>query len=460
MNTNSITRRDFLATSGKGILGVSLAGATASALGQDRVKGANARVLLGLIGAGDRGTGVIQGIIKNNQNVEVKYVCDVNDARGGEAMAGLTKLQGYAPQRINDLRRIFADKDVDAVQISTPEHWHSVAAIWACQAGKDVYVEKCSSTTIWEGRKLVEAAEKYKRIVEIGTQNRSADYGWSARDYIQSGKLGKVVMVKSYNLLGGGRVRRYPDSPQVPKGLDWDAWLGPAPYVPYNRGIHDMNSRGGWGNFWAYSGGILSDDGSHVIDLARLALGDPDHPKSVCCAGGNYAFNGERETPEFQSIVYDFGDFVLTFDSGNATPYLKKAGSNVRYGKDWPFWPQYACRTEIYGTEAVMYLGRHGCGWQVFGPDNKLIAEHKGYFPDDAHQKDFISSIRTRKKPNGDPLQGHLSACLIHLGNISFRVGNKQLLFDGRTERFTNSDEANQLLTKAYRAKYTIPEQI
>jgi predicted dehydrogenase len=221
-----------------------------------------------------------------------------------------------------------------------------------------------------------------------------------------------------------------------------------------------MKGRGGWGDFWAYSGGILSDDGSHVIDLARLALGDPGHPKSVCCIGGNYAFNGEREPPEFQSIVYDYGDFVLTFDSGNATNYMKKAGSNVRYGKDWPFWPQYSCRTEIYGTDAMMYLGRHGCGWQVFGPDNKLIAEHKGYFPDDAHQKDFIQSVRTRKKPNGDPLQGHLSACLVHLGNISFRVGNQQLLFDAKTERFTNSDEANRFVTKPYRAKYAIPEHV
>ena len=456
-----MTRRRFLADSSKTVVaGSALAGIASSALAHTRVAGANDKIVLALIGAGARGTDVILGILKNNKNVEVKYVCDVNDQRGSEAMSGLTKSQGYAPKRINDMRQAFEDKDVDAVQISTPEHWHSVAAVWACQAGKDVYVEKCSSTTIWEGRKLVEAAEKYKRIVQIGTQNRSADYGWSARDYIKSGKLGKIVEVKSFNMLGGGQVRRYPDSPEVPKGLDWDAWLGPAPYVPYNPGIHDMKSRGGWGNFWAYSGGILSDDGSHVIDLARLALGDPDHPRSVCCVGGNYAFNGERETPEFQSIVYDFGDYVLTFESGNATNYLKKAGANVRYGKDWPFWPQYACRTEIYGTEAMMYLGRHGCGWQVFAADNKLVAQHKGYFPDDAHQKDFIESLRTRKKPNRDPLQGHLSACLVHLGNISFRVGNKQLLFDAKTERFTNSEEANKLVTKQSRAKYAITDPV
>ena len=452
---NAITRREFLATSGKGLLAATASSTALSALAQARTKDAGNKVVLALIGAGGRGTQVILNMLKVNQHVEVKYVCDVNDRRGAEATNGLTQLQGYAPKRVRQMRQVFDDKDVDAVQISTPEHWHTLATIWACQAGKDVYVEKNCSLTIWEGRKLVEAAEKYKRVVQIGTQNRSADYGYSARDFIRGGKLGKVVLVKSYNLLPpSGAPKRVPDEP-VPDWLDWDAWLGPAPQVPYNSVRH-----GSWYDYWDYSGGTLAGDASHVMDLARLALSDPGHPKSVCCIGGNLAFNGRRETPELQSIIYDYGDFVMTCDSGNATPYLKKAGANVRYGKDWPFWPQYACRTEIYGTEAMMYLGRHGCGWQVYGPDYKKIAEHKGYFPDDAHQKDFIESIRTRKKPNGDPLQGHLSATLVHLGNVAYRVGNKQLLFDGKAERFTNSDEANQLLTKQYRRNYTIPEQV
>src|ERR1017187_4474772 len=162
---NAITRREFLVSSGKGMVGAAVAGRVISALAQDRVKGANEKVMLALIGAGSRGTSVIQGLLKNNQNVEAKYVCDINDERGAEAITSLTKQQGYAPKRINDMRQIFEDKDV--------------------------YVEKCSSTTIWEGRKLVEAAEKYQRIVEIGTQNRSADYGWSARDYVHSGQVGK-----------------------------------------------------------------------------------------------------------------------------------------------------------------------------------------------------------------------------------------------------------------------------
>jgi predicted dehydrogenase len=452
---NPLTRRNFLAASGKGTFAAAMAATARSAMSQDRRKGANDKVVLGLIGAGGRGTAVSQSMVKVNKNIEVKYVCDISDHRGAEAMAGLIKLQGYAPQRIKDMQQIFNDKDVDAVTIATPEHWHCLAAVWACQAGKDVYVEKNPSLTIWEGRKLVAAAEKYKRVVQIGTQNRSADYGFTARDFIRSGKLGKVVLVKCYNLLpGSGPSRRVPDAP-APEWLNWDAWLGPAPKVPYNPGRH-----GGWYNFWDYGGGTLAGDASHVMDLARLALGDPEHPKSVCCIGGNLAFHGQRETPELQSIVYDYGDFVLTCESGNATPYLKKAAANVRYGTDWPFWPQYACRTEIYGTQAMMYLGRHGCGWQVFGPDNRLIAQHKGFFPDEAHQKDFIESIRTRKKPHADPLQGHLSATLVHLANLSYRVGNRQLLFDGQHERFSNCDQANRLLKPEYREKYRIPEEV
>jgi predicted dehydrogenase len=444
-----------LGTSGAGILAVAMGRRAAGAMARNRLKGANDKVVLGLIGAGGRGTAVIQSMVKVNKNVEVKYVCDIEDQRGAEAVAGLTRLQGYAPKRVKDMHQVFNDTDVDAVQISTPEHWHCLAAIWACQAGKDVYVEKNLSLTIWEGRKLTEAAEKYKRVVQVGTQNRSADYGYTARDFIRSGKLGKVVLVKCYNLLpGGGATRLVPNAP-TPDGLNWDAWLGPAAKVPYNPGRHR-----GWYHFWDYSGGTMAGDASHVVDLARLALGDPGHPKSVCCVGGNMPFHGQRETPELQSVVYDYGDFVLTCESGDATPYLKKAGGNVRYGKDWPFWPQYACRTEIYGTQTMMYLGRHGCGWQAFGPDNRLIAQHKGYFPDEAHQKDFIESIRTRKKPHADPLQGHLSATLIHLGNLSYRVGNKQLLFDAPSERFINGGEANRLLKPDYHDKYRIPEEV
>lgn len=358
------------------------------------------------------------------------------------------------------MKEVFDDKDIDAVWISTPEHWHTLATVWACQAGKDVYVEKNPTISIWEGRKMIEAAERYNRIVQIGFQNRSAPYGFSARDYIRSGKLGKIVHVKCYNMLGGKRWNPQPDQ-EVPPWIDWDAWLGPAPYRPFNPDITSSDGRGGWLEFWAYGGGALSDDASHVMDLARLVLGDPPHPKSVYACGGNWPWGSIKETPEFLSVIYDFGNFTMTCDSGNATNYMKKTPTNIRMDPAlFPDWRTNATRTEIYGTEGLMYLGRHGGGWQVKGEDSEIIAQDGGIFPDTDHQKNFIESLRTRRKPNGDVEQGHLSACLVHFGNIAYRVGNKQLFFDAESERFIGNDEANGYLKTPYRDNYKIPEKV
>jgi predicted dehydrogenase len=367
---------------------------------------------------------------------------------------------GYRPKSTKEMREIFDDKDIDAVWISTPEHWHALATIRACQAGKDVYVEKNPTISIWEGRKMIEAAEKYSRIVQIGFQNRSAPYGFSARDYILSGKLGKIVTVKCYNMLGGRKWNPQPDQ-EVPDWIDWDGWLGPAPYRPFNPAITNADGRGGWLDFWAFGGGALSDDASHVMDLARLVLGDPAHPKSVYACGGNWPWGSKKESPEFISITYDFGNFTMTCDSGTATNYMKKTPNNIRMDPTlFPDWRTNATRTEIYGTEGLMYLGRHGGGWQVKGEDSVIVAQDGGIFPDVDHQKNFIESLRTRKKPNGGVEQGHLSACLVHFGNIAFRVGNRQLLFDRENERFIGNDNANELLKTSYRDNYKIPEQV
>lgn len=451
-------RRDFIEKTAIGTAGLSLGPAFLTVSG--RFKGANDKIVLALIGAGSRGTGTIINACKINENVEVKTICDVNDIKASRAINTAEKELGYRPGRSRHMKEVFNDKDIDAVWIATPEHWHALATVWACQAGKDVYVEKNPTISIWEGRKMIEAAEKYRRIVQIGFQNRSAPYAFSAREYIKSGKLGNIVHVKSYNMLGGSKWLPKPDCP-VPEGLDWDAWLGPAPYVPYNPNIHDMEDRGGWGNYWAYSGGVLADDASHVLDLARMVLGDPDHPKSVYAWGGNYAWGSEKETPEFQDITYDFGKFTLSCDSGNATNYMKKTPNYIRMDPTlFPDWRTNATRTEIYGTEGLMYLGRHGGGWQVKGEDSKLIAEGGGVFPDNDHQKNFIESLRTRKKPNGDVVQGQYSATLVHLANIAYRVGNKQLLFDPQNEMFIGNDEANKLLRTSYRENYKMPETV
>jgi len=450
-------RRKFISNSLIGATGLTLG---ASGIITASCKGANDKVVLAIIGSGARGTGTIINTCKVNENVVIKTVCDVNDLKAAKAIAKMEEELGYKPQHVRNMQAVFDDKDIDAVWISTPEHWHALATVWACQAGKDVYVEKNPTTNIWEGRKMVEAAEKYNQIVQIGFQNRSAAYGFSAREYIKSGKLGQIVHVKSYNMLGGSKWTAQPDE-AIPQGLNWDGWLGHAEYRPYNPGIHDMNSRGGWGSFWDFSGGTLADDASHVMDLARMVLGDPGHPKSVYGWGGNHAWGSERETPEFQTMTFDFGNFSMTCESGNATNYMIKTPVAIRNSDSlFPDWRQNATRTEIYGTEGMMYLGRHGGGWQVFGNDGEVLAQEYGQVPDKEHQLNFIESIRSRKQPNGEVEQGHLSATLVHLGNIAYRVGNRQLYFDGENERFTNSDDANQLLKSSYRKNYILPEEV
>jgi predicted dehydrogenase len=414
------------------------------------------KIILALIGAGGRGTSVILGMQKCRPGVEVKYVCDVDIARGGRAISELEKQQGFKPERVEDMRYVFDDKDVHAVVLCTPEHWHALGTVWACQAGKDVYVEKNISVSILEGRKMAQAGAKYNRIIQCGTQNRSAAYSFSARDYIQSGKLGKVVSVKTYCMLPGHQPWFLkPDSP-VPDGLNWDSWLGPAPKVPYNVSRHKA-----WYDWWAFSGGLaMAGDASHVMDLARMVLGDPGHPNSVYCAGGRVLFDDEREIPDYQSVTFDYESFPMTCESSFYGDYLSKTKGEIRYGKDFPDWAQNSTRIEIYGTNGMMYLGRHGGGWQVFGDNMELLSQEYGVFPDEVHQQDFIDSVRTRKTPNAPIEDGQKSATLVHLANLSYRVGQKQLLFDGSKERILNSEEANVLDNRIYRDEFMMPDEV
>lgn len=414
---------------------------------------ANDRVTLALIGAGGRGS-QLAGNFLQIPGVEFKLVCDPSLPRAQSAAKVLGEKQGRAPQVAQDLRRAFEDRDVHAVVIATPEQWHGLGTVWACQAGKDVYVEKNTSLRLGEGRKMVEAARKHRRVVQVGFQNRSAPYARSAREYLASGKLGKVVLVKVFNLLEGGGWTAQADAP-VPEGLDWDLWLGPAPRVPYNSG-----RQFGWNDWWDYCAGAFSGDASHQLDLTRCVLGDPPAPKSVLATGGRLGWNDAREIPDTLVVNYDFGDFVMTCENGTATPYMKKFSNEVRYGAQWPDWPRSATRVEIYGTRQLMYLGRHGCGWQVLEAGGKVVAEDKGHFPDKWHQPNFIDCVRSRQQPNADIEQAHQSGTLIHLGVASYRVGREQLHFDAAAERFTRHDEANALLQPLARGPYRLPDVV
>lgn len=453
-------RREFLSKSIKGSAGISL---SMAALPQTtrRVLGANEKVVLALIGAGNYGHKIATRIIKH-PGVEFKYICEVDDSRGAGTIKAVGDTQGYAPKRILDMRDVFDDKDVEGVIIATPEQWHALATIRACQAGKDVYVEKAIALSLWESKKMLETARKYKRIVQCGTQNRSAPYAYTARRYIKEGGLGKVLYVKVYNMLKGSGPWNPPADSAVPAGLDWDRWLGPAQEVAYNKYRHKR-----WKFYWEYGTGELAHSGAHQLDLARLALGDPPHPKSVYAIGGRMSYGDKRPTPDLHTVVYDYGDFILTMEVTEFTRYRMKSGYDVRMGDKFPDWLNNGTRIEIYGTDRIMYLGRMGGGWQVFERQGrgknkvvKVVAEEYGRYPSELHEGNFIDCIRSRKQPNGDIEQGHYSDTTAQMANVSYRVGKKLLYFDGKTERFTNCDEANKLLKPHYRKHYRVPERV
>jgi predicted dehydrogenase len=416
------------------------------------MKSANNKVVLALIGAGGRGTQVILGMQQCVEGVEVKYVCDVDSQRGGNAIKELSKLQGYEPTRVADMRKVFDDSDVDAVVVTTPEHWHALATIRACEAKKDVYVEKNVCLTLDEGRKMIDAATRNKVVVQCGTQNRSADYARSAREYIAAGKLGAIVTVKAYCMLPGTREWILKPDSDTPEGLDWNGWLGPAEAVSYNVSRHKA-----WSDWWAYSGGAaMSGDASHVIDLARMALGDPQLPEAVFCAGGRVIFNDKRDIPDNQTVVFDMGKYPISLEASQYGNYMYKTPQEVRYSEKFPEWRNNATRIEIYGTDGLMFLGRHGGGWQVFGKNLELLAQDAGYFPDEAHHRNFIECIRSRTTPNASIEQGVLSANMINLANLSYRSGKKLLKVDAATGTIVDNDEAAALDKRSYREGFTL----
>jgi predicted dehydrogenase len=421
-----------------------------------KVKSANDMLVLALIGAGSWGTHLALEAAKLGENIRIKFVCDVDDTRGGHIITELDKIQGFKPVSVRDMRRIFDDKDVDAVFIATPEHWHGLATIWACQAGKDVYVEKCISHSICEGQKMIEAAMKYERIVQCGTLNRSADYAITARDYIKSGELGDVITVHAMELTDGPVPFNEKEDTEAPDTIDWDMWLGPAPKVPYNVSRHKS-----WVYYWDYSGGSAFAQGViHQVDLLRLALDDPGLPKSVYCAGGRYLFTDKRDTPDYQIAVYDFGNFIMTLQAGEFTRYLAKTSPEIRFGTAFPEWQQNATKIEIYGTKRMMYLGVMGGGWQVFDKDKQIVASDKCLYPLKAHLKNYFDCIRSRKQPNGNIIQGHLGASLIHMANLSYRTGSRQLLFSPESETILNDRNTEALARPNYRKGFELPENV
>jgi predicted dehydrogenase len=451
-----LTRRGFLQSTGKTGVGLGLGASALATISNAAAPPASERVRLAIVGFRGRG-GVLARKYAARPDCEVAWLCDVDESLFDTNAKGIEQIQNRRPQVAADFRRALDDKSVDAIVVATPDHWHALATIWGCQAGKDVYVEKPVSHSPWEGRKMVEAARRYSRIVQAGLQNRSAAYNMAAKEYIDSGKLGTIHMVRVINQKSWPNVAAAPDG-DPPAGLNWDMWTGPAPASKYNTNYHHA-----WNHFWRFSGGDIINDAVHQIDLARWLVGKT-YPQSVYSTGGRFAEPGVLESPDTQVAIYQFDDLVMMLELTLYTPYMIKSDAALRDSDMYPYWPQNAERIDIYGSQGLMIVGRHGCGWQVFvrPKDRKpvLAQEQNGPFPDEEHFTNFVESIRTRKTPNADIEEGHRSTLMCQLANISYRLNGRKLVVDPQTETLVNDAEANGLLKREYRAPWTVPATV
>ncbi len=453
---NTVDRREFLNRSRHTGLGLA-AGLTILANPKSvRATPANEKVVLAAVGCGGRSAGLTQGFLERG-DCEYAYACDPDLPRAEARAKSIVQRQDRAPRVVKDFREALEDKSVDAIVSATPDHWHALSTVWACQAGKDVYVEKPPTHDCWEGQQMLKAAREYNRIVQCGFQNRSAPYIMAAKRYIEEGKLGSIHLCRIFNQKPPwGMSPVVPDS-DPPSGLDWNIWNGPAPEHRYNTSMHRC-----WHHLWRYSGGDIANDASHQIDMARWLLG-VEYPKTVYSTGGRYATDSETlvaETPDTQIALYDFDKLLVSFELTLFTPYMLKTCPQVRDSDQFPLWQQNSTRIELYGTEAVMYIGRMGGGWQVFvrTKDRKPVVKEQMYgrFPDPEHKENFIQCIRSRELPNADIAKGHRSCLLMHYANISYRLGGHKLTIDPTTEQIVDNEGAMNLFKRQYRKPWII----
>jgi predicted dehydrogenase len=449
---SQLTRRRFGA-------GLSLA----TAASYSRIVGANERVRMGYIGLGNRGDQVHDAFLEHGDQQTVA-VCDLRE----DYLDLAVKKSRATPKRYKDYRRLLEDKEVDAVVIATPDHWHAIMFLEACNAGKDVYVEKPLSLTVYEGRKMVETAERTRRVTQVGTNRRSWKSYSEAADYIRSGGLGRVSVARCFHVknewpLG---LSKPPDGPP-PSAEEWDRWLGPAPKVPYNPNRMYYNFR--W--FYDYSGGQLTNFGVHYIDVIRWFLG-LETPKAVTAIGGRCAgIEDNREIPDTLEVLWEFaGPTLVVFCqyNGNAAPsnarnseiefrgakgtmYVQEASWEVVPERLSDFPTGYA-GGQGYGNPVDRSGGRRG----TRKPQIEARAvKGSASYNTESHTRNFLDCVKTRGKCNADVLIGHLSTSSTLIGNIAHKR-RAMLEWDGRAERFTNDPRANELLHYKYRAPYKL----
>jgi len=409
----------------------------AASLVGSNVKGANERVSLALIGARNQGRGDAIRAIK--EGAEVRVLCDIDEAISAKVAPLIEQAQGRAPAIVKDFRSVLDDKTVDGVIIATPDHWHTHMALLACQAGKDVYVEKPLSQTIREGQLIREAARKYNRVVQVGTQRRSGEHFQAAAEYVASGKLGKICLVKAWMCQLRPTIGRPPDG-DPPATVDYDVWLGPAPKRPFNLNRFHYN----WRFFWDYGNSELGNQGIHMLDVALLGIQKMRQkekclPALISGHGGIYWLDDAKEVPDTQIINYDFGDFLLVWELRSFSQIHPMEGT--------------AAGTAFYGTEATLILDGDGFAVYAKKENQPAVTVKKS---GGSHERNFLECIKSRKRPNADIEIGRLSTTLCHLGNICQRLG-RDVRFDAGTETFGSDAEANAMLTKEYRDSYPLP---
>ena len=476
----SLTRRTFLKSS--------LAGGVVAAFAPySRVLGANDDIRVAVVGFRSQGSNHIKWFGKI-PGVRVVALCDV-DTNFIDREVSKFKQRNEKVDTYVDVRKLLEDKNIDAIITATPNHWHSLVTIWACQAGKDVYVEKPVSHNIWEGRKMVEAARKYKRIVQTGTQRRSDEGLAEAYEFIQQGNLGKILRARCYYFSPRGPIGKVNGPQPIPKGVDYNLWTGPASLEPLMRKSLHYD----WHWQWPYGNGDLGNNGIHYIDLCRWALGYTTMAPRAISFGGKFLWDDDRQTPNTQVAFFDYKPAPIIFEMRNLPRKKGDSAMDVTYRK--------TRAPVIIECEGGYYAG----GWACDN-DGKRIRQFKET-GGSGHHANFIKAVRSRKVSdlNADILQGHLSTALCHMGNISFCVGRtaspdeitqsigskKDLLdtferaaehltlhdvdlnetpmtlgpwltMDSGTERFTGelSNEANMYLIRNYRAPFTVPAEV
>lgn len=410
--------------------------------------GANEKVTLALIGGRNQGRGVALRAIQ--QGAEFKTFCDLDPAILEKVGGDIAKAQGKKPQFEKEFRRVLDDKDIQAVVIAAPDHWHARMMIMACQAGKDVYVEKPLSQTIHEGHMMREAARKYNRVVQVGTQRRSGDHFRSAVEYVAAGKIGKVCEIKAWIYQVRPTIGR-PAGGTPPPGVNYDAWLGPAPKRPFNENRFHYN----WRFFWDYGNSELGNQGVHVLDVAIWAIQklrgmENCLPTRVSASGGIYWLDDAKEVPDTQIVTYHYENLLLTFELRSfANDHLLRRNSKSKDGTDF--------YTAYYGTEGTLVLTNNH--WQVYGPGGEPGPSEKleGSPANGKHERNFLECVKSRQRPNSDVEIGRLSTTLCHLGNLSYKL-NRDVRFDRKSETFVGDEQANKLLTKQYREPYGLPK--